>query len=279
MEGTAPAALSALARCLVRRPPVLSDVVMLLRYSEDYGWFVDLTRHLFPEESGAIQALPGIRERVARFCALVDERNFPLDLGYIDYFLSDETRPPCTWLRRGIPFRLLGFSYDDFHEMWVGHRDGISSLALLTKSQYEDHIGNEQGIRVYWLESAAERIPQATLDRIPGGGIDADVFRRALEGTRFEGAAKGASWVWGETGSYYLDCTCDDGSYEGFCDPWDDDIIKPSSEQWGKANKLLEEVDKMVDWLEEDLATRFAELLDFVLQRLPEIEEEEEDHE
>ena len=279
MEGAAPPALSALARRLVRRPPSISDVVMLLRYSEDYGWFADLTRQMFPEEAGEVLALPGIRMRVARFVALVEERHFPLDTGYIDYCLDDGETQPCTQLRRGIPFRLSGFSYDDFHEMWAGYRNGISSLALLTKPSDEDHVGNDKGIRVAWLESAVEHIPRATLDRIPAGGIDADRFSRALEGTQFEGAASGAVWVWSQTGNYYLDCTYDDSAYDGFTDPWDDDIIRWGTEQWGRASRVLAEADAMTTWLEKDIAARFAELLDYVLPRLPEVEEEKDNHE
>ena len=76
-----------------------------------------------------------------------------------------------------------------------------------------------------WLESAAERIPQETLERIPQGGIPLDDLTEALKGTRFEGAAQAASWVFAETGNFFLDHTYEDGNYDGFADPWDDDII------------------------------------------------------
>ncbi len=33
----------------------------------------------------------------------------------------------------------------------------------------------------------------------------------------------------------------------------------------------------LVDWLEEDLPARFAEMLDFILERLPKQEQEEND--
>ena len=46
------------------------------------------------------------------------------------------------------------------------------------------------GIRVAWLESAAERIPQETLERIPQGGIPLDDLTDALRETGFEGAAQ-----------------------------------------------------------------------------------------
>ena len=279
VEGTAPVTLSALADRLVQRPPVLSDIVMLLRYSEDYSWFVGLTRRMFPEEAESILGIPGIRDRVRRFIDLVQERHFPLDYGLVEYILDEDEIPTCTWLRRGIPFRLVGYSYDDFHEMWAGFRDGVSALAILTKSIYEDHIGNEEGLRVAWLESAAAHIPQSTLDRIPAGGIDAAHFVRALKGTRFEGAASGAAWIWSQTDNFFLDCTMEDGGYDGYSDPWYEDTVESATKTWAAADRMLGEVYATSEWLEEDLPARFAELLDFVLQRLPEFEEEEDSNE
>ncbi len=85
----------------------------------------------------------------------------------------------------------MGFGYDGLHEMWDGYREGLSALALLVKPPdafYEE----PDGMRVAWLESAAARIPQQTLLRIPQGGIPLDALTGALKGTGFEGAARGA---------------------------------------------------------------------------------------
>ena len=40
----------------------------------------------------------------------------------------------------------------------------------------------------------------------------------------------------------------------------------------------MDSVGKLTDWLEEDLPGRFAEMLDFVLGRLPNQEQEDNDH-
>ena len=133
------------------------------------------------------------------------------------------------------------------------------------------------GLRVAWLESAAARIPQQTLLRVPQDGIPLDALTGALKGTRFEGAAQACSWACGETGNFFLDHTYDDGNYDGFSDPWEDDIIKEGTEEWRKASALMDSVSRLTGWLEEDLPVRFAEMLDFVLERLPEQEQEEND--
>ena len=67
------------------------------------------------------------------------------------------------------------------------------------------------GLRVAWLESAAERIPQETLERIPQGGIPLDDLTEAVKETKFEGAAQACSWVMAETGNFFLDACYEDG--------------------------------------------------------------------
>ena len=40
----------------------------------------------------------------------------------------------------------------------------------------------------------------------------------------------------------------------------------------------MDSVSRLIDWLEEDIPGRFAEMLDVVLGRLPEQEKEDNDH-
>ena len=66
--------------------------------------------------------------------------------------------------------------------------------------------------------------------------------------------------------------------YEGFADPWDHDIIKEGTEEWRRASAVLDAVTQLADWLEDDFPGRFAEMLDFTMERLPKQEQEENDH-
>ena len=204
MQAAAPALLSGLAGVLLRRPPSLWELVTLVGYADDYAWFAGVVRRLFPEEAEVALSAPDIRTRVEGFASLFQERHFPLYAPFFDYWLEEGDEPPWTWLRRGIPFELMGFGYDSLHEMWEGYRDGLSALALLVRPP-DAYYDGPDGLRVAWLESASQRIPQETLLRIPQGGISQDVLNEALEGTGFEGAAKACSWVFGETGNFFLD--------------------------------------------------------------------------
>ena len=192
MATAAPAQLSGLANLLLRRPPLLRELVTLVGYADDYAWFVGLVRRLFPQEAEAALAAPDVRGRVERFANLFGERHFPLYAPFIEFWTEEEgEQPPWSWLRQGIPFDLMGFGYDGLHEMWDGYREGLSAMALLVKPSDAYYEGPD-GIRVAWLESAAERIPQETLERIPQGGIPLDDLTGALKGTGSRGRPRRA---------------------------------------------------------------------------------------
>ena len=273
MATAAPALMSGLAGLLLRRPPSLRELVTLVGYADDYAWFAGLARRLFPQEAKAALSAPDVRTRVERFVQLFQERHFPLYAPFFEFFMDDGDEPPWTWLRKGIPFELMGFGYDGLHEMWDGYREGLSALALLAKPPDSIYEGPD-GLRVAWLESAAERIPQETLLRIPQGGIPLDDLTEALKGTWFEGAAQAASWVFAETGNFFLDACYEDGNYDGFSDPWGEEVIEAGTEEWREASALIDSVTRLADWLEEGLPGRFAEMLDFILGRLPKQEQE-----
>ena len=124
--------------------------------------------------------------RVERFANLFGERHFPLYAPMIEFWTDSDDEPPWSWLRRGIPFELMGFGYDGLHEMWNGYREGLSAMALLVKPP-DVYYDGPDGLRVAWLESAAERIPQETLQRVPEGGIPLEDLTEALKGHEVRG--------------------------------------------------------------------------------------------
>ena len=269
MATAAPPVLSDLAGMLLRRPPSLQELIVRLGYAEDYAWFAGLVRRLFPQEAEAALSAPDVNRRMERFAELFQERHFPLYGLFLDFWLDEGDEPPFTWLRRGIPFQLMGFGYDGLHEMWDGYREGLSALALLAEAPgfYYDE---PDGLRTAWLEAAALRIPRETLERLPRGGVPLEALKEALQETDYQGAAQAVAWIRAETGNFFLDFNYEDGDYEGFSDPWEEEIITEGTEEWRKASDLIDSVVQLADWLEDDLPARFAELLDFILPRIPE---------
>ena len=277
MEAVSPPRLSGLAGLLLRRPPSLRELVTLVGYADDYAWFAGLVRCLFPQEAEAVLAATDVRKRVERFAQLFGERHYPLYAPFFDFSPDEGDEPPWTWLRRGIPYELMGFGCDGLHEMWDGFREGLSAMALLVEVPDASYMGPD-GLRVAWLESASARIPQQTLLSIPQGGIPLDTLTGALEGTGFEGAAQACSWVLGETGNFFLDDCYEDGSYDGFADPWEEELIEQGTAEWRRASAVMDSVGQLAAWLEEDVPGRFAEMLDFILGQLPNQEQEENDN-
>ena len=166
------------------------------------------------------------------FARLFEEHHFPLYAPYFDY-LTEEEEPAFTALRRGIPFDLQGIGYEGLHEMWDGYRDGLPALALLAKPPESFYTESDE-IRVAWLESASAHISQDTLLRIPEGGIPQEALTEAVRSTRFEASSQGVAWVWAETGNFFLDTNYEDGMYDGFADPWDDEVIAEGTEEVAK---------------------------------------------
>ena len=153
-----------------------------------------LVRRLFPQEAEAALPAPDVRGRVERFANLFGERHFPLYAPFIEFWTEEEgEQPPWSWLRQGIPFDLMGFGYDGLHEIWDGYREGLSAMALMVKPA-DAYYDGPDGIRVPGLESAAARIPQETLERIPQAAYPGRPHRRA-EGDPFRGG--GASLLLG----------------------------------------------------------------------------------
>ena len=276
MATAVPPLLSGLAGLLLRRPPSLQELIARLGWAEDYAWFAELLRRLFPEEAEAALATPDMGEKLERFARMFQERHFPLYAPFIEFFAEEGEEPPFTWLRRGIPFGLMGFGYDGLHELWDGYREGISALALLAEPP-DAYYGEPGGLRAAWLECAAQRIPQETLERIPRGGIPLEDLTEAVNETEYRGAAQAAAWVRAETGNFFLDHSFEDGDYDGFCDPWEDEVIREGTEEWQRASILMDTALGLAEWLEQDLPGRFAEMLDCILPRLPEPDQQQEE--
>ena len=93
---------------------------------------------------------------------------------------------------------------------------------------------------------------------------------RSRQGNRVPGRGPGRRLGPGPgTGNFFLDHNYEDGSYDGFADPWEEEIIQDATREWQQASALLDSALGLADWLEGDLPSRFDEMLDFILPRLP----------
>ena len=224
--------------------------------------------------------LRNINDRVRGFAEQFEAQYFPLYTPYLD-FAEEGEEPTCTWLRRGVPFALMGFGYEGLHELWDFYRPGISSFALLARAPYDGYDSYDremEGLRVSWMECAAAHIPEESLAKIPRGGV----------GSRYPLGGAGRDPVRGRSEGRRLGVGVDrqlpagqllrGRSVRRVSDPWDEDVIQAGVRAWREASAFIGEVDEVVKWLEGDLSTRFGEMLEFILERLPDNEQEENDN-
>ena len=270
------------------RPPKISAVVRKLRGWEDNGeraWFEDLLQKTVPQRAWEILQLDDEWEQVLSFAARFSMDHFPLCEGYLeiqaewrqeepeyDYF----ERSPYNLLKEGIPFQLMGFTWEEQHEMWDQVRNGLSALTLLPAmpSHVEFEAWESRGMREVWLESASDLIPAETLKLIPEGGIPLELLEEAVRDTPLEAVPLAGRWVHGRTGTFFLDEFFPEESTGGYSDPWEDEFIEYASQEWGKAKAILDRIERLTAWQEEDLPERFGQMLDFILDRLEKIPED-----
>ena len=69
----------------------------------------------------------------------------------------------------------------------------------------------------------------------------------------------------------FFDHNYDDGNYDGFSDPWEEEIIQEGTEEWQRASALMDSV--RANWptgWRKTCPSHFGQMLDFILPRLPE---------
>ena len=267
MAVAAPPRLSELAELLLRRPPSLRELVVLVGNAEDHAWFVGLVRRLFPDEAEAVLTAPDIRQRVEGFARLFEEPALPPLRTVLRVLLTEEDEPPFTVLRRGIPYDLQGIGYEGLHEMWGGYRDGLSALALLAKPPESFYTESDEVRVPGWSR------PPPTSRSTRCSGYPKAAYPWRLSQRRSRGPdSRGPPKQWAGSGLRRATCSWTIATKMGPSTasptPGDDEVIAEGTEEWRRARAVLDPVNRLAEWLEEDLPARFAEMLDFILERL-----------
>lgn len=245
--GSAVPSLRGLGRLLRRAPVRPTSVVALLGRRGAYEAFRRLVREFVPDAEAAIMAAGQggagrEAERCWAFLRAMERAYFPVhDLEEYEQVTYD------------IPIVRNAWSSERFHN--VDLRLGELLLFALSAHPYEP------GARVALLDAAEARAPRALLRpllaEIPDEGVPPDVLRERLGGTRYAGAADFADWLWGATGSVFLDVDDD----EWLEIEWSRENVLELADEWRRAEAVLDRIDELVAWLEADPVPRFRELL------------------
>jgi hypothetical protein len=247
---------SALGRALQRRPLLPTAVGHRLRNNEAYLEFRRIVGEIFPNSAAEILAAPaGANEdreaaRCWAFLARVEEL-FPC------YELDEYDQIAC-----GVPFTRNAWSFDRFHELDLPPGE-LLLFALCEQPLLADH-----GSRIALLDAAAAHVPHTLLADLPAEGIGPSALHERLDGTSFAAAAAFADWLWGQTGTVFLDL---DEETEVSDAEWTPEIVQELATQWRRASAILEGIGRLGRWIEHDPPTRFARLLDAALGNDPQL--------
>lgn len=245
--------LQALGKFLRRTPIAPTSVAALLERHEIVLAFRTIVRQIVPEAEAEIwqaRDTGGSREnaRVWAFLRRVETGFFPV------YELDEYEQVVC-----GIPFVRNAWDDERFHALDVP----LGELLLMALCAFPF---DEDGLRIPVLDAAESLVPHDILRDIPERGFTPTELHERLDGTSWAAAADFADWVWGETGTVFLDV---DDEIEIVDAEWTPDVVRDLVEQWQRAETILDRIGALTAWLEADPPTHFTRLLDAAFGRDP----------
>lgn len=244
--------LQALGRAMRVAPLAPTALAALLSNHDAELTFRRIVREVFPAGGDEILAARHAGEhrehaRVWAFMQRVEAELFPV------YELDEYDQVAC-----GIPFVRNGWSWERFHELEM--RPGELLLFALCTQPFAPGFDS----RVPLLDACEAHVPEAMLREIPDGGLNAADLHQRLDGSPYAAAAEFADWLWGETGSAFLDL---DDEIEVSDADWSHENVVELATQWQGAEAILDRIDQLASWLECDLPAHFSQLLEAVLGR------------
>jgi len=242
------------------RPPSLARLLGLFAGTDAYKGFVAMVREILPECEQEILRQADSVAQIQTFISRFEDRYFPLEEGFCDMLGEQEQGEDYWFLMRGIPVRVMGVSFDDYHEMPYSYRFGYQFMTYLLEDPYAEDGG---GTRVALAEACRQHVPVALLLRVPEGGLSFSDAHELLNGTPYEALAQ-----WGDILAKNTDNDFLNLDYDWLCEceppDWDRELVDALTQQWLEAGLIHNSIFRLVEWLEEEPASHFKELLDFI---------------
>ncbi|MDO8751043.1 MAG: hypothetical protein Q7K03_07855 [Dehalococcoidia bacterium] len=258
-------------------PPSVSELASVLRDCKARATLRTLVRELLPEKAKEIIGMPiPVEKQLEAFQKGFSEHYFPIVIPSPPWAGSLEE---C--LRQAVPEPMaIGFE-----EYTQGFDPGLSAIVTLCRSPLEDmcmmdgEYQEGQPIdpdRTMYLDGLADIVGAELAGQVPLDGIEIEVLRQRLRGTRFAPVVTVAdllfhesNWIWFNL--VYQDI--DDGDYyenveeDGF--QWDMKSIEAMSADWRRAKAEWDAMKSLIDWLEEDMPNHVAEMVRAALGPAP----------
>ncbi len=246
------------------RPPSISILLSIFQNVETYNDFVKLVREYLPEREREILEKTTPHEQMACFASHFEDRYLPLHPSFRDGECEDDYYE----LLREIPIIVMGFSWEDYHEL-DNYRLGDQLMSYLLGSPWEEY-SDQTGERV----ALADGFPleyQREAQRVPTGGISLDAAKRIFKGKKWAGLRNWAEYMHQTTDNWFLD-TDEETRYSGTLNEWDKETVEAMSQEWLKANAFHDKMMEFAAWLEDEKEgpARFKQTVDFILAHLQE---------
>jgi len=246
------------------RPPSISILLGVFRNVETYNDFVKLVREYLPEREKEILEKPTPHEQMACFASHFEDRYLPLHPSFKDGMCEDDYYE----LLRDIPVIVMGFSWEDYHEL-DNARLGCQLMSYLFQPPFEDD-GEQAGERV----ALADGFPPAyqhEAERVPARGIILKAAERIFKAKKWEGLRNWALYINQDTGNWFLDTDDEMRSNMQIMD-WDKETVEAMSKEWLQAITIYDKMMEFAGWLEDEKegTARFKQTIDFVLAHLEE---------
>lgn len=239
-----------------RGVPSISVLRVQLAGAEEYAGFRRLIELILPEREQEILHEPTPALQMAQFASRFEDRYFPLE-----EIFKDGAAEEYFELTQRIPLVVYGVGWEEYEEIASQAREGIQLMTYLLQNPHRDY----EGTNVSLAEACLEHVPRDLLERVPEDGLSDQDAHRLLNGTPYEGLALWADRIMGG-GSNFFANTDWVMFAEGAGPEWSVEEVEACTRDWHEFEEMSDRMFRFVDWLEQDLAKRFEEVLNFILE-------------
>jgi len=246
-------------RLLNARPPSISMLLSAFQNVETYNDFVKLVREYLPEREREILKKPTPHEQMACFASHFEDRYLPLQ----PIFKDEECEDNYYELLRDIPVIVMGFGWEDYHEL-DNARLGCQLMSYLLEPPFEQD-SDQAGERVALVDGFSPEY-QREAQRAPASGITLNAAKRIFQGKKWVGLRNWAEYINMSTNNWFLD-TDEEMRSSMQMTEWDKETVEAMSKEWLKANAFYDKMMEFAAWLEDgkEGPAHFKQTVDFIL--------------
>ena len=240
-------------------PPSISLIMSLFQNVETYHDFVKLVKDFLPEREQEILQKTSPSAQMAAFASYFEDRYLPLHPAFKDGEVEDD----YSELLRDIPVMVMGFGWEDYHEL-NSARLGMQLMCYLFEPPMQGD-SNMAGERVALVDGFPTEY-QHEARRVPAGGISLDDARLIFKGKKWIGLRNCAEYINQSTDNWFLD-TDEEMRSNMQNEEWDKETVAAMSQEWLKADAYYDKIIKFAEWLEDkkDGVVHFQQTIDFIL--------------